>query len=331
MLSIVAFGLLAVQKPVYDIEVSPDDRWMAVTNATDRIWIYSVPDAKLLHTLKHKPGSHLVDVEIAPDGKSLVCSNTDFNGGYAPVWSTSTWQEIGKIAVWMTKGFADSPNGIEFAGHGKYVVGLTLLGRSLVCWNYPSGTVAYIARKKPQSTWMGLAVNKDSTLALLREPSVDFLRFWDFEQNPKSRQWGATITGIPTQRVKQMRFNHANTRLFLSAEPKPNVCDLIVCRPKLGRTVVTSTDRIDRLTVRDCAWAGDDSVIWVGGLKGQMACFDPSTSRLRCHWTAHDGAPVRAVAALNRTHTVVTGGGSNISLWEGDTGKLIRTIQLPVE
>src|SRR5689334_18739282 len=78
---------------IYDIEVAPNDQWMAVSNSSDNIWIYTL-QGKLLRTLHHKKGSHLVDIEISPNGKLLVCNNMDYAGGYGPLWSTSTWKEV---------------------------------------------------------------------------------------------------------------------------------------------------------------------------------------------------------------------------------------------
>ena len=95
---------------IADLEVEPDDQWMAVSDSTDDVWIYRLKDGALLRTLHHKAGSHLIDIEISPDKQHMLCSNLSWTGDYTPVWSTKTWKEVAKIGIPMTQARWDGPN-----------------------------------------------------------------------------------------------------------------------------------------------------------------------------------------------------------------------------
>ena len=311
---------------IYDIEIAPGDKWMAVSTSSDNIWIYTL-QGKLIRTLHHKKGSHLVDIEISPDGKYLACSNQNYSGDYCPVWSTSTWKEISKVGIWITKSFCDPPSSIEFAGGGKFLVGTTIFSHELFCWNTKTGAIEYIARKT-HFGYYGFAINANSSLAVLYEASTQRLRFWDFGDSGKIRDWGPDIQGIEPRFVKNMHFSHDGQRLFIVTLLAHGYSNFNILKPLHGRTVVAFQDQVRGLQVRDLAWAGDDSLIWACGLNGQIVCFDPSSGTLLRHWTGHNHLPIHALAATHHGHTVVTAAAYDICVWDGDSGKLIRTIKL---
>src|SRR5437016_933255 len=199
ILALALFMLLAERKPanagrlIFDIEIEPDDQWMAVSDDTDDVWIYRIGDGKLLRTLHHKPGSHLIDIEISPDKGHILCSNTNWTGDYSPIWSTKTWKEVGRLGIPMTEKMWDGPNTIEYAGAGKYAVGTTMYGHQLVAWNAITGDVAYVARKQGHAGSFGFAVNANTTFVAIHEPDLGEIRFWEFEGSSKTRQWGNHI------------------------------------------------------------------------------------------------------------------------------------------
>ena len=311
---------------IYDIEIAPNDQWMAISNSSDNVWIYTL-QGKLLRTLHHKSGSHLVDIEISPNGKFLACTNVNFNGDYSPVWSTSSWKEISKLGIWATKSFCDPAISIEFADGGKYVIGPSAYSHEMICWNTETGAIAYMA-KKVRTGYYGFAINSNSSLALLREAGVPRMRFWDFLDSRKSRDWGAEIDGLEPKFVKQNKFSHDGRRMFMILQVQKGYCTFYILQPANGRTKIAVQDQVQNFQPRDCAWAGDDSLIWVAGLNGQIVCFDPRSGVLRRHWTGHNGGAIHALAATNHGRTVVTSSGMNVCVWDGNSGQLIRTIQV---
>jgi WD40 repeat protein len=316
----------AAPRVVYDIEIAPDDQWMAVTNSTDDIYIFSL-GGKLLHTLHHKTGSHLVDIEISPDGNYLACSNLNFIGDYCPMWSTRTWKENVKIGVWNTRSYCDFPSGIEYGDNGKYVLGQTANGHELVVWNAATGAVAYQARKTRLGGF-AFAVTQNAAFVVLRESLVADLRFWDIESTGRFRQWGDGISGIPPKALRNMKFSHDGRRLFIITQPQPAYCNFNIYKPDGGKTVLSVQDAIDRFVPRDVAWSGDDRLIFSSGMAGQIVSFDPSSGHLKTHWTGHGGLTVHAIAATHHGHTVVSGA-RDVCVWNGDSGRLIRTFKLP--
>jgi hypothetical protein len=314
-------------RTIYDIEVAPNDQWMAVTASSDDIWIYTL-QGKLLRTLHHKPGSHLVDVEIAADGKSIVCTNPNTTGDWCPVWSTSLWKETAKVGIPVNPTFYNSPNSIEFAGGGKYVVGPTIYNHDIVAWDAQTGKPAYVA-KKTRYAFYSFAVNPNSSLVVLYEGGVQKLRFWDFLNSARAKLWGPEIKNIDARSVKNMKFSHDAKRLFIITQPLKSYTLFSILKPVGGQAVVAVQDQIQNLTSRDVAWAGDDKLIWVSGLKGQIVCFDPERGSLKKHWTAHDGEPVHAIAATHRGNTLISSAGNTLCVWQGDTGTLIRTFKIP--
>jgi WD40 repeat protein len=310
---------------IYDIEVVPGDQWMAVTDSSDNIWIYSL-QGKLLHTLHHKAASHLVDVEISPDGKTLACSNQN-DGDVCPVWSTTTWKEIAGVGTPVTRGFFDPPVSIEYGGGGRYIVGPSLNNHEMCSWSASTGKLEYMA-KRTRGGYFGFAINPNTTFAVFFEAGTSRLRFWDFEKSGKGREWGSEVDGIDPKSVKNMKFSHAGNRLFVITQSQKNSCDFNILRPLSGRTTFALQDHVQGLQPRDIAWAGDDSEIWVAGLNGQIVCFELSSGTLKRHWTAHNGGPIHAIAATHKGHTVVSSSGQTLCVWDGDAGKLIRTIHL---
>lgn len=312
---------------IYDVEFAPSDQWMAVSDSSDNIWIYDL-QGKLLRTLHHKTGSHFVDIEISPDGKYLVATNQSFTGDYCPVWSTATWKEVSKIGVWATKNFCDPPASIEFAGGGKYLVGPTLYSHEMFCWNTETGAIEYMARKA-KNAYFQFGIQANSSLAILNEARTPRLRFWDFANTGKLKEWGPYIVGIDPPTSRQMKFSHDGKQLFIVTKPLKAGCIFNVLQPKNGITKIVVQDPIQRFDPRDSAWAGDDSVIWVGGLNGQIVCFDPKSGMLKRHWTGHDNGPIHALAATHKGRTIVTTALDTMCVWDGDSGKLLRTFKLP--
>ncbi len=322
----------ATQKPVrqvVDIEIEPNDKWLAVSAATDDVWIYRISDGKLLRTLHHKPGSHLVDIEISPDKGHIVCSNVSYEGDYTPVWSTKSWHEVAKIGIPMTKSFWDTPGNLEYAAGGKYLIGPTLFGHELVVWNAQTGAVAYIARKNSRFGSVAFAVNANSTFVAMYDPQAGRIRFWNFENTSKVREWGDSIKNITNRGVTMMRFSHDDRRLFVISHPPQQPCTFDVCEPVRGATVIAQSDRISGLDVRDLSWAADDSMIYMAGLFGRIVCFNPKSGTVQKSWIGHSGKAIRAVAALHHGPEFVTGAADAICIWSGVSGKLVRTIQLP--
>ena len=322
----------STQKParqIVDIEIEPNDQWLAVSADTDDVWIYRISDGKLLKTLHHRPGSHLSDIEISPDKGHIVCTNLSYAGDYTPVWSTKSWREVAKIGIPMSNTFWDTPNGLEYAAGGKYLVGTTLFGHELVVWNALSGAVAYIARKNAHFGSFGFAINPFTTFVAIHEAQVGRIRFWDFENTGKVRQWGDFITGISNGGVRMLRFSHDDRHLFVISQPPQQACTFYVCEPRRGVTVIAQSDRIAGLDVRDFGWSADDSMIYVGGLFGRIVCFSPQTGNIHASWTGHSGKAIRAVAALHHGAEFVTGAEDTICIWSGVDGKLVRTFNLP--
>lgn len=321
-------ALAAVAHPILDILISPDDAWLAVTNGTDNVWIYAVKDGKLLRTLHHKAGSHLVDLEISPDGKRMVCTNRNFEGDVSPIWDTQTWKEYGRIAAWISKGFADPANGVEYAGKGRFIVGQKLYGGEVVCWNAETGAIAYELRKIVQGGWYALAVNPNSTLVAINNPAEPRLRFWDFERSKDGPQWGTSIT-LMNPKLQMMRFSRKGDRLFLGFLRGKDGFDLSVYAPSKGKAEVGPTARIVHFQPRDIDWSFDDRAVYLGGLRGQIGVWDAQKGRLLAHWTGHQGEAVKALSSGNRSPLLVTGGGDTVCIWNPESGKLLRTIHLP--
>ena len=317
-------------RQIYDIEIEPDDQWMAVSCSTDDVWIIRIADGKVLRTLHHRPGSHLVDIEISPDRTQMLCTNTSWEGDYTPVWSTKTWKEIAKIGIPMTQSFWDGPNGLEYAGGGRYAIGPTLFGHQLVAWNAQTGAVAYIARKNAHFGSFGIAVNANTTFVAVHEPQVGRIRFWEFEGSAKTKKWGSYVTGILNSDARMLRFSHDDQKLFVLTEGKGSTaCTLNICEPKDGTTVIRQSDRINDFQPRDMSWSADDRVIYIAGLKGQIICFNPLMGNIRNDWIGHNGAAIRAVASFHSGPKFVTGAGNSVCVWSGVDGKLLKTVNLP--
>jgi len=312
---------------IYDIEIAPNDQWMAVSCSTDDIWIYTL-SGKLLRTLHHKSGSHLVDIEISPDGRFLACSNPNQIGDYCPVWSTSTWKEVAHVGVPVNPTFYNSPGGIEYAGKGRFLVGTSMYGSDVFVWDAKTGKPAYMA-KKTRYAFVNFAVNPNSSLVVLNEWSVPRMRFWDFENSPAANKWGSDISGLQPQFVRNMKFSHDGKMLFVITTPQKTYTMFNIVKPLGGKCKVTVQDQVQNLVPRDIAWAGDDSEIWISGLNGQIVCFDPAAGTLRRHWVAHDRAPIHAIAATHKGHTVVSGADKTICIWDGDTATLKRKFSVP--
>lgn len=318
----------AVAHPILDIAVAPDDKWLAVSNGTDNVWIYSIADGKLLRTLRHKPGSHLVDLEISPDGRRMVCTNRSYSGDVTPIWDTKTWKECGRIAAWISKGFADPSNGIEYAGNGRFLVGQRLYGGEVVCWDANTGSIAYELRKIVQGGWYALAVNPRSTLVAINNPAEPGMRFWDFEASPRLKQWGTTVHDVVGSKLQMMRFSRKGGRLFMGFTHAKDTLDLAVYQPHGGRTELAAHSRIDHFELRDMDWSGGDDAIYLAGLHGQIVVWDPKKGRLVLNWIGHGGAPIKALAAC-RTGIFATGAEDKVCIWEAKSGNLIRTLRLP--
>jgi WD40 repeat protein len=314
-------------KPIYDVEVAPNDEWMAVSASSDDIWIYSL-DGKLLRTLHHKKGSHLVDIEISPDGQSMVCTNQSLEGDYCPVWSTETWKETAKVGTWVTPTFCNAPASVEFAGDGKYLVGTTTFNHDIGCWDAKTGELAYMA-KKTKVVLFSFAVHAKSSLVVLNEGSAPGLRFWDFLNAPESKEWGSSIRGFDLRALRNMKFSHDQKQLFVLLQPLKTYCLFNLYVPKNGKASLKVQDQITKLTPRDMAWSGDDTQVWVCGMDGQILCFDPKWGSLRRHWTGHGGATVRALATTYRGHTVITTSDRTVCVWNGDTGDLMHSFKIP--
>lgn len=333
---LLAFATLASQaaKPtpsITDILVSTDDTWIAVTNATNNIYIFSAADGRLLRTLHHSANAHLIDLEVPPDGKTLLCSNRDYGGGASPIWSTTTWKQTGKIGAQITRSFADPGNGFEYAGDGRYVIGPKLYGGDLVCWNAQTGQIAFEPRRIVIGGWHGLAVNPKSSLVAICNPKEPKIRFWDFLNSPKAREWGMTVATIQPPTVQMMKFSRDADRLMIILNRGKKGAEFVIVRPKNRATTVAASSMIERFAVRDMEWAFDDSLVYAAGLNGQVACWDPKEGRLAAHWTGHNGAPIRALAAFIKSPKFATGSGSEVAIWSGSEGKLLRTITLPTE
>jgi hypothetical protein len=321
-----------IQKPVrqiLDVEIEPNDQWLAVSDGTDDVWIYRISDGKLLRTLHHKPGSQLIDIEISPDQSHIVCTNTNWTGDYTPVWSTKTWKEVAKIGIPMTKTFWDGPSSLEYAAGGKYVVGPTMYGRQLVVWNAQTGSVVYIARKTARAGSFGFAINPNTTFVAITEYLAERIRFWDFESSAKLREWGDHVPGLIAGEVRTMRFSHDGKQLFLMTWVPGLNPTFYILKPRLKTTMITKSDNVQGLELRDLSWSADDSLIYVAGLKGRIAAFSPIIGNIRNSWTGHNRAAVKAVAAFHHGPKFVTGGGETVCIWSGKDGKLLRTITLP--
>jgi WD40 repeat protein len=317
------------QRMVFDIEVEPDDHWLAVSDDTDDVWIYSTKDGKLLRTLHHRRGSHLIDIEISPDKQHILCSNMSWTGDYTPVWSTKTWKEVAKLGIPMTQTVWDAPNSLEYAGGGKYAIGPTTYGHQLVAWNALTGAVAYVARKNAHFGSFGIAVNAKTAFVAVHEPEVGRIRFWEFEGSSKTRLWGNQVPGINNKAIRMMRFSPSDQKLFLMVAITPTTSMFYVCKPSKGQTVVDQKDKIEGFNPRDMAWSWDDKVIYLGGLNGRIVCFSPLSATIQKHWIGHNAAPIRAVAAFHHGPQFVTGGTDTVCIWRGVDGKLVRTITLP--
>ncbi|MEA2554450.1 MAG: Eukaryotic translation initiation factor eIF2A [Fimbriimonadaceae bacterium] len=314
------------QRLIHDIAISPDDKWFAVTAATNDIWIYDAKNGTLLRTLHHKPGSTLIDIEISPDGQHLVCTNNVYSGAYAPIWSTRTWKETGRLAIWVTKSFADPPNTVEYAGNGKYLVGTTIFGHELVCWRASDGTMAYRARRTSRGS--PFAVNARSTFVAIYDPTSARCRFWDFEESGRAKSWGPEITAF-VKNFRTMRFSHDGARLFVMQASKDGTCDLVTFQPRRGVTVTSSTAKVERFEQRDLDWSHDDKLIFLAGLNGQILVYDPAAGKIARYWKGHGGGPIKAVSAFNQGHHFLTGANDQICMWDGDSGRLLRTFSLP--
>ena len=328
LLAAVALSRATAQSPrfIVDIEIAPSDQWMAVSAATNDIWIYDLK-GNLIRTLHHKAGAHLTDIEISPDGKTIACANLNYNGDYCPVWSTNSWKEIAKVGNWITKSFCDPPNSIEYTSGGKSILGQGLYSHELCVWDTKTGALQYMYRRT-RNGFYGFAINANTSLVVLFEANTKLLRFWDFLNPSKLKLWGDTIRGIPVWTVRQMKFSHDDKRLFIVTGLGQVDNEFNILTPHAGQTTVTVQDAVRNFQVRDTAWAGDDTRIWVCGSKGQIVCFDPQRGFLVKHWTAsHD--PFHAIAATHHGHTVVGGAANTVTIWDGDTAKLLHSFSIP--
>jgi len=326
-LALVALLALAPkQRFIVDIEIAPNDQWMAVTTASDNIYIYTF-EGKLLQTLHHRKGSALIDVEISDDGSLIACSNADKTTAPAPVWSTKTWKEVTHFGLYYSKTKCDPPSGIDFAAKGKYIIGCTTFSHQLVCWDARTGEAIYVQRKKKSGTMYGFTLNPHGTLVAYREGGTNVVWLTDFE-NPKTiAEWGDSIP-VDASKMKRSKFSHDMKRYLVVSEPFATSSQFDIFQPSHGKAVRSAHAIVKNFANRDITWSYDDKLIWAGGLEGQIICVDPESGHLIKHWKGNQGDPIHGMEALHHSHRLVTGG-KDVDLWDGDTGKLIRTIALP--
>jgi WD40 repeat protein len=163
---------------------------------------------------------------------------------------------------------------------------------------------------------------------LYREAGVANFKFWDFEDSGRYKDWGDGIPNLPLKALRTMRFSHDNRSLFMITQTLASYCNFNVYKPSKGKTFLAVSDSVERFVPRDIAWSGDDRLIWVCGMNGQILTFDPIKGNLKNHWTGHKSGPVNAIAAFHKGRTVISGS-SELCMWDGESGKLLKTITLP--
>jgi WD40 repeat protein len=324
--AILGLVLTATPRDVMDIEVAPDDKWFAVSSGTDNVYIFSI-DGKLLHTLHNKPKSALVDIEISPDGRLIACSNIDGSATPCPIWSTESWKPITHIGLWFSRKGCDPPAGIEFAAHGKYLVGATALSHQLAWWNATTGDLVYVARRKKTGVLYGYAVNPESTLIAYREGGINSILFWDPENPSSISKWG-TSSNLDVLKVRSMKFSHDMRHLLIVHPPDGKNTQFDFYAPSAGKTTLSDKALIRHFEFRDLAWSNDDKLVWAVGLGGQIISIDPDGAHLKKTWIGNQGGPIHSCEALHRRH-VLLAASKVVEMWDGDSGKLLRTVKMP--
>ena len=111
---------------VYDVAVSSDGRFAAVTWSDDRVHVYSIPDAHEIASLEHPPSEKFVvtlrsafGVSFSPCGGHMATARSDT----VRVWDTREWTQVRVFPPdrYQVQAVAYSPDGALLAAGGNSV------------------------------------------------------------------------------------------------------------------------------------------------------------------------------------------------------------------
>ncbi len=306
---------------------SPDGKMLAIT-VGEKDWqkpceiqLWDVNAERLIHTLQgHRGWAHAV---FAPDSKTLVTVASSGRDGPARLWDVNTGKEIGRIG--------DNQsifNQLLFCRDGRTLVSYTQLTNALRLWDRASGKE--IRSSDDAITPIDfLSFSPDGRLLATGSTTHWVLRIWDVTARKTIRR----LEGGP---LRALQFSPDGGRLASAAWTDPQVRIWEIAGGKeLRRIPSKESDNRFNLAV----WSGDGKVLatwtwdqnerhirlWNTDRSKQLRELDADGNNIESIAFSPDS---KTLAALRMKKRGVTGP-AHILLWQVDTGRLLRTLELP--
>jgi WD40 repeat protein len=326
------------------VSLSPDAK-LGLAATGDTITVWTLPSAKVRHSLEAEPNSPLAGDtfgrsyehvrtirSLAVDWKRLLVA-TGNGKGIVRVWSIQTAKCLHLIEVNSYR--QNLPGGVTavaFSPDGKnlYTSGIEHdKDDGIKVWNLETGkqmrTLALQENRQRDdySNYSLIMPLKGSDAALIR--GFGGTAVWDLKKNMLVRKVdlvGATLFAAP-----------ADASVFLvraGTEPK-----LVLCNQsgaELHTLLRIGTDK-DPPTHRPTAMTfspRDGRLAWTGGERGDLVLWDVKQGKLLEEWSSsphHES--IRAIAVSEDEPRVITGSKNGIvQLWDSRNGKVMHTFEL---
>lgn len=311
--------------PIRDIAVSPKDGTVAVTNGQSSVKLYTLTGRlRSIVDLRGHAVAH--DLEYSPRGTRLAVSSLDAWGGWAWVLRTSDRARMAKLGLPLSRTTADPAAGIEYADHGRFVVGTTRRGGRLLCWRSDGALYATFLHFTGR-TGFRYAVHPKQSLVAVSDTGDKVLRFWDFLDSGRYTAWGRAAPSVPNQTIRQMRFTPDGRSLLLALETTPGQTDFVMLTPGPKGLETRALHSARDFRIRDLEWSPDGRRFYASGLLGRNLRFDLKHGERR--FLVRDGSAVRALTLAERGRFVLTGSTDQVIVWDAETLRPLRSWRVP--
>jgi RNA polymerase sigma factor (sigma-70 family) len=305
---------------------SPDGKILAIAIG-DQNWerpcdleLWDAGASRKLHTLRgHKSWA---SCQFAPDGKSLVSVSSSGRDGPARLWDVNTGKEIGRIGDKLP--FTQ----LLFCRDGQTLVSYTQCYHTFHFWDRASGKEIR-SRGDPITPIDFLSFSPDGRLLATGSTGRWDIRIWDLVTRK-------TIRRLEHNLLSAVQFSPDGGRLASAAwtDSQVRIWEMTGGKEVRRIPIEESDKRIRRL-----AWSGDGKVVatWTWNQNGSpIYLWNPDTGE-QLRELNSDGNDIeslvfspdsRLLAALKVGNVGVLGP-DHILLWEVETGRLLRSLELP--
>ncbi len=289
------------------MEFSPDGSRLVTGSRWDRVDVWDINTAELLHSMTH--GDEVISISYSPDGGTIASGSDD---GEVRVWDTNTGELRKTISGYRQKEYysvAFSPDCNTLTCGGE---------DGIQWWDLQSGENVrntYIQRDNVYS----IIFSVDGTMLVSRN-TPNKVRLWDVETGRFLGSFRGDGTQFTSNAISP------NGRMLATGTRDSKVCIWEIRKGELyliGDCLMTLSKHTDE--VRTVAFSPDGKSLASGSNDKTIMIWDVHSSTLQNTLTGHEDS-VSTVMYSSDGSTLASGSkDGTIRLWDMDTGELQRT------